>query len=286
MFISVVIPLYNKENRIRTTIQSILNQTHSDFEIIVVNDGSSDRSREIVEQMDDVRIRLINQANGGPSSARNRGILEAKAEWLTFLDADDLMETNALEHFSRLIEAHPTIRMFSCNFYYSTPCGKKLHSLHYKDGIIKNNFRAWFWGELMPCQGSTIYNRQMLLNHPYDESLRRYEDAHMLFDIMREEFIYRSHIPTFSYILSENEASKARPTIKQDFLGHLEIKKDASLWERLVLYELYQQAVKLYPQEVYKLYGRHFVNSNTILTYYLFKTFIRCRSLIDKLFYK
>jgi len=75
---SVVIPLYNKELSIGNTIQSVLNQTCQDYEIIIVNDGSTDNSLHVVEQINDSRIRIINKPNGGVSSARNRGIKEAK----------------------------------------------------------------------------------------------------------------------------------------------------------------------------------------------------------------
>lgn len=78
---SVVIPLYNKELSIKNTIESVLKQTFQDFEILVVNDGSTDNSAEIVEQIDDSRIRLIHQANQGVSAARNKGIEKAKFEY-------------------------------------------------------------------------------------------------------------------------------------------------------------------------------------------------------------
>jgi len=89
---SVVIPLYNKERSVKNTIESVLNQTFQDFEVIVVNDGSTDNSLEVVKSFNDERIRIINQKNSGVSSARNRGIKEAKYEWIAFLDADDLWE--------------------------------------------------------------------------------------------------------------------------------------------------------------------------------------------------
>ena len=90
--ISVVIPLYNKEKYIKRAIESVLNQTFQKFEIIVVNDGSTDKSAEIVQNIKDPRIRLINQKNAGVSAARNRGIQEAKYEYIAFLDADDFWE--------------------------------------------------------------------------------------------------------------------------------------------------------------------------------------------------
>ena len=78
MMISVVIPLYNKEKQIAYTLQSVYNQTFQDFEIVIIDDGSTDGSVAEVEKFRDSRIRLIHQQNAGVSAARNRGIEEAK----------------------------------------------------------------------------------------------------------------------------------------------------------------------------------------------------------------
>src|SRR5690554_5521626 len=96
---SVVIPLYNKELSISNTIQSVLDQTFQNFEIVIVNDGSTDNSVKEVEKFDDKRIRLIHQENQGVSAARNRGIKEARYEWIAFLDGDDLWEKEHLEEY-------------------------------------------------------------------------------------------------------------------------------------------------------------------------------------------
>ncbi len=106
---SVVIPLYNKEKRVKNTIESVLNQTFQDFEVIVVNDGSTDNSLEVVKSFNDERIRIINQKNSGVSSARNRGIKEAKYEWIAFLDADDLWDHNKLEMVAEVIDKEKNV---------------------------------------------------------------------------------------------------------------------------------------------------------------------------------
>src|SRR5690625_5076160 len=109
---SVVIPLYNKELSIRNTLQSVLDQTFTDFEIVIVNDGSTDSSAAIVEEFTDPRIRLIHQENQGVSAARNKGIEEAKYDWIVFLDGDDLWENNHLEEFVKMIKLFPEDRVF------------------------------------------------------------------------------------------------------------------------------------------------------------------------------
>ena len=87
--ISVVIPLYNKEASIKQALMSVLSQSYQEFEVVIVDDGSTDNSVAKVEEIQDSRIRLIRQENGGPSKARNTGVKNAKGEWILFLDADD-----------------------------------------------------------------------------------------------------------------------------------------------------------------------------------------------------
>lgn len=104
---SVVIPLYNKEESIAETIASVLAQTVADFELIVVDDGSKDQSAAIVKAIDDPRLQLIQQANGGVSVARNTGIAHATADFVAFLDADDRWDADFLETISALKNRFP-----------------------------------------------------------------------------------------------------------------------------------------------------------------------------------
>ncbi|PKL70602.1 MAG: glycosyltransferase family 2 protein [Methanomicrobiales archaeon HGW-Methanomicrobiales-1] len=105
--ISVVIPLYNKSPYIARALNSILSQTFQDFEVIVVDDGSTDKGATIVKKFKDPRIRLILQDNQGVSVARNRGIEETRSELIAFLDADDEWLPNHLETLLRLWNRYP-----------------------------------------------------------------------------------------------------------------------------------------------------------------------------------
>ena len=107
--ISVVIPLYNKEKSVRATLESVRAQSYTDWECIIVDDGSTDKSREVVEQFknDDLRFKILSQKNAGVSTARNTGILAAKGEYVAFLDGDDLWDKDFLKELARLIDDYP-----------------------------------------------------------------------------------------------------------------------------------------------------------------------------------
>ncbi len=105
--ISVVIPVYNGEKTIPETIQSVLEQTWTDWEIIVINDGSTDSTLEIVNGMDAPQLKVFSYANGGVSASRNRGIALAKGEYIAFLDADDLWTSDKLEAQFKALQDHP-----------------------------------------------------------------------------------------------------------------------------------------------------------------------------------
>lgn len=115
IFFSVVIPLYNKEKYIKNTLCSVLNQTHKYFEIIIVNDGSTDDSLNVVSTISDNRIKIINQHNKGLSAARNKGIKAAKYNYIAFLDADDLWFEDFLEVIHNLIKTYPKQNIFATN---------------------------------------------------------------------------------------------------------------------------------------------------------------------------
>ncbi len=116
MFFSVVIPVYNKQSCIAKTIGSVLNQTHGDFELIIVDDGSTDGTLEVVKTFSDERIRVIEKANGGVSSARNAGIAAARHDWIAFLDGDDVWSCFHLEVLAKLSAEYPEAQVLCTNY--------------------------------------------------------------------------------------------------------------------------------------------------------------------------
>lgn len=105
--VSVIIPAYNAEKTILETIQSLQQQTCSDFEMVVINDGSTDRTLEILASIDDPRLKVFSYENGGLPTARNRGIERAIGQFLSFIDADDLWTADKLAAQLAALEQHP-----------------------------------------------------------------------------------------------------------------------------------------------------------------------------------
>jgi glycosyltransferase involved in cell wall biosynthesis len=151
---SIVIPLYNKEQQVALTLESVLTQTHDDFEIVVVEDGSTDRSAEVVQSIRDRRIRLVRQPNAGVSQARNKGIEMAKYDYIAFLDADDFWKPEFLSIINRLIDKYPDAGLYCTNYIFKTGPNswRKPNLCHLPDtpdALLDNYFQIGGSGDLL-----------------------------------------------------------------------------------------------------------------------------------------
>lgn len=142
MKVSVIIPLYNKVRWVRRTLESISTQTFRDFEVIVVDDGSTDGSAEVVASYPDRRFRMVRQANAGPGAARNRGIAEARGELIAFLDADDEWLPDFLTHNVRMLDAAGARVGAAVCGYYELPVNLSRERMWRRRGIKEGVFRA------------------------------------------------------------------------------------------------------------------------------------------------
>jgi glycosyltransferase involved in cell wall biosynthesis len=138
--ISIVIPLYNKDFIIKATLKSVLAQTFSDYEVIVIDDGSTDNSLKIVTEYIDKRITVYQQENKGSSSARNLGIEKANGELIAFLDADDYWYPNHLEEIFKLYQDFPNCGIYGSRYFIKTTKLKAFKTNYYPSA--QNNFRG------------------------------------------------------------------------------------------------------------------------------------------------
>lgn len=146
-FFSVIIPVYNKEKYIAQTIQSLRDQTFKNFEVIVINDGSTDASLLVLQDLIDEKFTIFNQENKGVSQARNYGISKAKSKFIALLDADDFWQKDHLLELKKLIDAFPYAGLF-CNNYEINYNGKFVKpanfNFNYKDKcvIVSDYFKS------------------------------------------------------------------------------------------------------------------------------------------------
>ena len=210
---SVIIPLYNKERYVARCIQSVLAQTRQDFEIIVVNDGSTDHGPDIVRQMTDSRIRYFHKENGGVSSARNLGAREALSGLLLFLDADDELLPHYLEAVAELAEKYPKAGAYgtACWFVKANGWiryGGNKGPLEGKyEGIVTNFFRG---GHILWYVCGVIRKEVFERVGPFDLRLTNGQDADMRFRLAVESsFAYTEDPQIIWHIGIPNSLSQA-----------------------------------------------------------------------------
>lgn len=218
IYFSVVIPLYNKEKYIKKTINSVLEQSFKNFELIIVDDGSTDRSIEIVKSINDQRINLIIQENSGPSKARNRGISEAKGEFIAFLDADDEWLPKKLERQYKFHYKHIDIFWSCCGF--SVDGGKRKEIISYACQEVCDNALISIINGLSITSSTVVIKRSLFINNRllFNEAYKRSEDREVWYKIAS---LYPAigYIPNIEVIIYANTMGSLNATglEEQDF---------------------------------------------------------------------
>lgn len=194
--ISIVIPLYNKEKSVRATLESVLAQTYTEWECIVVDDGSTDNSANVVRELvngkwklADDKIRLICKPNGGVCSARNKGIEEAKGEYVALLDGDDQWDKDYLAEQVKMIHDFPEAAMWGINFAELNQ-GKLIRKLEtalpdvYR-GYVEHYFEMPKRISDLFCSSSVVIRREVFDKvGMFDERIKYSEDSDMWFRII------------------------------------------------------------------------------------------------------
>lgn len=221
--ITIVIPIYNVEEYIEKCLQTVLNQTYKNLEIILINDGSTDGSenkcKKIMEK--DNRTILISTSNRGVSSARNIGIEKATGDYIIFIDADDWIELNMIEELYKNIKKHDA-DIAICDFYINNLKKEYAHTKMQREEIITNKqimyeylfnndfYEGYIWNKLI--------KREKILNIRFDKKIKLQEDAVFLSELFEniDKIIYMPNKKLYHYRIRKNSAVKFK-YIPRDF---------------------------------------------------------------------
>lgn len=203
--ISVLMPAFNSAKYIDKSIQSILNQTHKDFEFIIVNDGSTDNTEEVILKYTDERIKYFKTENKGTASALNFGVSKAKYDWIARIDADDLNSPQRLEKQVSFLNDYPDIDILSCRSVYFKNNGRIIFllkpPLEHKDILKVLNLHN-------PLnQSGVIYRKKLVKQEKYSEKFALNEDFEFFYRV-REKVKFHN-LPEFLVYTSMSETSKS-----------------------------------------------------------------------------
>lgn len=211
--ISVIIPLHNKSKYISKCIKSVLSQTFTEFELIIVNDGSTDESVSIVKQFTDRRIRLINQVNSGVSTARNNGVYAAKYDFISFLDADDWWSEDFLKKMLLLVNDFPEAGIFGCQ-YFSVKSNQLRVSINHKEANYRgyiNYFKAYTFGWWMPLTSISVVLKRQIFSTlgGFNSVLRFGEDFDLWIKFATKHKVAYLNVPLAFYNQDVDSANRA-----------------------------------------------------------------------------
>ena len=209
--ISVIIPIYNAGKYLRPCLDSVIGQTYSNLQIILINDGSKDNSLEICREyaQKDARIHIIDQPNAGVSAARNRGIAEAKGEWFSFIDSDDYLELDAYEHCMKIIKEQ------SCDAvsyeYFSTYSDHEIQHRMKPDcyGLLDRKQAMRLLHNGLPFTWCRLFHRSIVADTLFDTKIFRGEDGKFNTQVLhRASKVFYTDKPLYHYVQSEQSACR------------------------------------------------------------------------------
>lgn len=233
--ISVIVPVYNVMQYLPRCINRILDQTFTDFELLLIDDGSTDNSGKICDEYADKdhRIRVFHKTNGGVSSARNLGLDNAKGEWITFSDSDDELYADALNNYNDIIQDYDNVDIICCG-----------HSVCKKSGFVQNyTFPKFLLLEdkekiLLECENSgscgflwnKCFRTTIIRQGSFDESISWCEDHIFTYGILRYvKYVCFSPVLVYKYYFNDLERKGKGKGLSNKLLDYNMILKVAQL---------------------------------------------------------
>ena len=230
MVVSIIVPVYNKEEFVKETLDSVLAQTYTKFELILVNDGSTDDSLKILKSYADrfpEKIHLIDSVNKGVSAATNLGIQASKGDYIQFLDADDCLSPDKIERQIVLLKDKSPNVMASCDWLmFRDDIGKHFKVPYGIFGDFESGLdwlvRAWNYQEMMQPAAWLTHRDLILKSGPWNEKLTINQDGEFFCRVLShcQGIIYDSKGKVYYRIPGESNVSQQKS--KQAFASLLE----------------------------------------------------------------
>lgn len=222
---SIIIPLYNKENYIKRALISVLKQTFNEFEVIIVNDGSTDSSMEIIKDIKDDRIKIFSQENRGVSSARNAGINNAVFQYVAFLDADDTWHPSFLMSIKYLIETFPEAGAYYSNYkiVHKTTEENNLKEQRYENILVNDYFEFALTRKYISSSSIVVKKDVFETIGKFPEEYTRGEDLYLWTKLgLKHKIAYTSKIGAFYYRNIPNSLTKRKFNLEDSFSNSAE----------------------------------------------------------------
>lgn len=216
--VDIIIPSYNSRQWVCDSIESVLKQTYDNIQIIVVDDGSTDGTGELLKKKYAGRIQYVSQANSGLSGARNTGILHANGEFIQFLDADDTLHPDKLRLQVEVLMSNPAYSIVYSDFeYFSDEEPKKTWPSLQAYKVKCHNSDVLFSflsGNFIVCHAALIRKKALLNVGMFDESLRACEDFDLWirFAALGHKFVYLDHVLAY---YRQHDSSMSRSRVRQ-----------------------------------------------------------------------
>ena len=266
--ISVIVPVYNVEKYLLECVDSILAQTFTDFELILINDGSQDNSGAICDEYadKDSRIAVIHQENQGQAAARNNAIVIAKGEWITFVDSDDLIHPQMLEILFNAVDE--TTQISACDLYKSNICSDVFCSYKNKWEFKKHKINEDSLINLMHSSDyicwaacAKLIKKDILLKHPFTVG-KIYEDSAVGFKWFHEaQNVNITEEQLYFYRINPNSTTQVDFSLKNlDFLWAVE--EQIKFYENTDYNKMKKIAYRNYAVASAKMYYRLLENEN------------------------
>ncbi len=268
--VSIIIPVYNVEGYLQRSLESVINQTYENLEILVIDDGSTDQSNEICDEYakKDSRIRVLHKKNGGVSSARNLGIELAKGDYILFFDSDDFLEKDSVEYMIQMFNHNNDVDLVIGNYAIKFDDGqeKKIDKIK-KDKFMTNEEFYEIVHEMLPVMANKLYRKSIIKEHNLRfPSLKVAEDLNFYLKyILFATNIFVINKVLYKYCIVKNSSSRTFDTRCLDTFYSFDDLKNF-----MKNYELSENFIKLVAriELIYYNFG--------------FSTIVRCRNKIDR----